>query len=53
MKGHVGLSVIFLFLSIDEGFQIHENIGDIAENYIWFCGDCFYSGIFKIHPEAA
>ena len=29
-----GLGIIFLFLSIDEGFQIHENIGDIVENYI-------------------
>ncbi len=33
MKGHVGLvlGIIFLFLSIDEGFQIHENIGDMAK----------------------
>jgi len=42
VKGHVGLSVIFLFLSIDEGFQIHENIGDIAENYIDSTGFLYF-----------
>ncbi len=29
-----GLGIIFLFLSFDEGFQIHESIGDITEDYI-------------------
>ncbi|MDM8522032.1 hypothetical protein QUF80_01570 [Desulfococcaceae bacterium HSG8] len=30
----VRFGIIFLFLSVDEGFQIHESIGDIVENYI-------------------
>lgn len=29
-----GLSVLFLFLSIDEWFEIHEIIGDMTENYL-------------------
>lgn len=37
-----GLSVIFLFLSIDEAFQIHENIGDMVENYIEATGFLYF-----------
>ncbi|MDM8523604.1 hypothetical protein QUF80_09560 [Desulfococcaceae bacterium HSG8] len=40
-----GLTVIFLFLSIDEGFQIHENIGDIAENHINATGFLYFPWI--------
>jgi hypothetical protein len=29
-----GLALVFLFLSIDEAFELHESIGDITENYI-------------------
>ena len=36
------MSIIFLFLSIDEGFQIHENIGDITENYIDSTGFLYF-----------
>lgn len=32
--GWFGLAAVFLFLSIDEAFQVHENIGDIVEGYV-------------------
>jgi len=40
-----GLGVIFLFLSADEGFQIHENIGDIVENHISATGFLYFPWI--------
>ncbi len=40
-----GLGVVFLFLSIDEGFQIHENIGDIVENHINATGFLYFPWI--------
>ena len=36
------LAIIFLFLSIDEVFQIHESIGDITENYINSTGFLYF-----------
>lgn len=40
-----GLAAIFLFLSFDEGFKIHENIGDITENYIEATGLVYFPWI--------
>ncbi len=36
------LGLIFLFLSLDEAFQIHESIGDITENYIHSTGFLYF-----------
>jgi hypothetical protein len=36
------LGIIFLFLAIDELFQIHEQIGDITENYVKATGFLYF-----------
>ncbi|MCP4112281.1 MAG: peptidase M48 Ste24p [Desulfobacteraceae bacterium] len=40
-----GLGIVFLFLSFDEYFQLHENIGDIVENYINATGFLYFPWI--------
>ena len=30
----LGLALVFLFLSLDEYFELHEGLGDLTENYI-------------------
>jgi len=40
--GWFGLSAVFLFLSMDEAFKIHETIGDIVENYIHATGYLYF-----------
>ena len=37
-----GLSCIFMFLSIDEWFALHEEIGDITESYIHATGLLYF-----------
>lgn len=38
----LALGIIFLFLSIDEYFQIHESIGDITENHVDATGFLYF-----------
>ncbi|MCI5222213.1 MAG: peptidase M48 Ste24p [Candidatus Electrothrix sp. AR4] len=38
----IGLALIFLFLSLDEGFELHEGIGDVAEEYIHATGLLYF-----------
>lgn len=40
-----GLGIIFLFLSVDEWFQVHESIGDIVEKYINATGLLYFPWI--------
>ncbi len=40
-----GLGFIFLFLAIDEWFQVHEGIGNIVENYINATGLLYFPWI--------
>lgn len=41
----IGLALIFLFLSIDEGIELHESIGDLTENYIHATGLLYFPWI--------
>ncbi len=43
--GWFGLALVFLFLSADEGFKIHENIGDIVEDYVKATGFVYFPWI--------
>jgi hypothetical protein len=38
----LGLGFIFFFLASDEAFQIHEQIGDITENYVKATGFLYF-----------
>ena len=40
-----GLSFIFFYLSLDEFFQLHENIGDIVERYVDATGFFYFPWI--------
>jgi hypothetical protein len=38
----LGLALVFLFLSVDEGFQLHEILGDATEDYINATGFLYF-----------
>ncbi len=41
----VGLSVIFLLLGIDEGVGLHEEIGDLTENFVEVSGYLYFAWV--------
>jgi len=46
-KYWLGLCLVFLFLGVDEGTKIHENIGDFTENFVEAEGFLYYPWVLS------